>query len=469
MGSIEMASTEPLDRPTPVEEVAGPAADSQAVTELSPNEALALAVNVHRHGNLEVAETLYRRILDVAPELPDALHFLGVLIHQSGRHDEAIKLVRRSLALVTDQADWYNNLGNILLASSRLEEATEAYRTAIALAPTHANAYSNLGVLLRAQGRFDEAGSAYKQAIALDPGHLDAHNNMGNLLAGLGKVEQAVDYYCQVLTLAPGMAESRKLLGIAYSRLGRLDKASAVFREWLDEEPDNPVARHMYAACSGENVPVRAADDYVEGIFDGFAASFDAKLEHLGYRAPQLVAAAAEKVSGAPAKRFMVLDAGCGTGLCGPLLAPLAAHLIGVDLSTGMLDRARARSVYDELVKAELTGFLQQHDRAFDLIVSADTLVYFGDLQAPLHAAYGALRDYGNLIFTIEELLPRETQEREGTGYRINPHGRYSHGSDYVSECLKTAGFKIICIESEALRMEGGAPVAGLVVTAQRR
>jgi predicted TPR repeat methyltransferase len=463
-----MTSAEVLDRRTAAKATAGSAVDAVVPAEVSVEEALAMAVDAHRSGELATAETLYRRILDVVPAQPDALHFLGVLSHQLGRNAEAIALIRRSLEQVTDTADWYNNYGNILLESGRPDAAADAYRIAIALAPGHADAWNNLGVLLRALGRLDEAESAYKQAIALDPGHIDAHNNMGNLLAGRGNLDQAVDYYCRVLTLAPGLAESRKLLGIAYSRLGCTDKATAVFREWLAEEPHNPVARHMVAACSGENVPLRAADDYVEGIFDGFAASFDAKLEHLGYRAPQLVATAAEAHFGAPAKRLKVLDAGCGTGLCGPLLKPLAQHLTGVDLSAGMLARAQARAAYDVLIKAELTGFLQQHASAFDLIVSADTLVYFGDLSAPLAAALLALRPAGRLILPVEELSPGTAPAQHSDGYRINPHGRYSHRVDYVSGCLAAAGFAIMSIDRASLRMEGGAPVAGLVVSAQR-
>ena len=53
-----------------------------------------------------------------------------------------------------------------------------------------------------------------------------------------------------------------------------------------------------------------------------------------------------------------MLDAGCGTGLCGPLIAPYARRLVGVDLSERMLAQARARDVYDELVKGELTAYL---------------------------------------------------------------------------------------------------------------
>jgi predicted TPR repeat methyltransferase len=91
-------------------------------------------------------------------------------------------------------------------------------------------------------------------------------------------------------------------------------------------------------------VPDRASDDYVRRTFDHFADAFDENLRDLGYRAPQLVAEALERHRGAAGDvvKLDVLDAGAGTGLCGPLLRDRAGTLVGVDLSSGMLEKARA-------------------------------------------------------------------------------------------------------------------------------
>src|SRR5690242_17087674 len=163
-----MPSTEPSSTAAPRENRAEEAPDDTAPADLSVGDALALALHLQRHGDLDAAETIYRRILDVAPGHPDALHFLGILMHQRKRSNEAIELITESLARVPGQADWHNNLGNILIECGRLAEATDAYRQAIALAPDHADAHSNLGVLLRTQDRFDEAETAYRRAIELD-------------------------------------------------------------------------------------------------------------------------------------------------------------------------------------------------------------------------------------------------------------------------------------------------------------
>lgn len=436
--------------------------DQQTPSELSVEDALRLAIHLHRTGEFGDAEVLYKRILDAAPDHPDALQFLGVLSHQRGDSDAAIGLIEKSIGLDPGQPDRYNNLGNVLLELERLAEATDAYQQAIALQPEHADAYNNLGAVLRAQGRLDEAGTAYLRAIELDPEHVDAHNNFGNLLSSRGRVKEAVAYYCTAITLMPNHPQSRKLLGVAYYTIGQVDAAAQVFHQWLQEEPDNPVAHHMYAACSGQDVPQRASDAYIESTFDVFAASFDAKLGKLGYRAPELVAAALERACAAPDRGLSVLDAGCGTGLCGPLIAPYACRIVGVDLSSGMLQRARSRNIYDELVKAELQDYLANHADEFDVIISADTLVYFGALDGVFDAACHALKPRGLLVFTVEEAHDAEA------GYRINPHGRYSHEHNYVCESMRRGGFEVEAIDTAELRMEGGKPVGGLVVTGRK-
>ncbi len=440
----------------------------QVPAELSLADALSLAVRLHRSGDLDQAQTVYQRILEVAPNESNALHFHGVLTHQRGDTDTALALIRRSIEIDPTMPDRYSNLGTVLAELGKLDEAAAAYREAIARAPAesqaHANAWNNLGAVLRTQENFTESAQAYEKAIELNPEHADAYNNYGNLLSIQGRVSEAVACYCNALTVSPKHAQSRKLLGLAYYTLGKIEQAAAVYREWLVDDPANPVAVHMLAACSGENVPTRASDAYVEATFDAFAESFDAKLERLSYRAPQLVADALAAACGPAAQNLDGLDAGCGTGLCGPLIRPWMRHLVGIDLSSGMLSAARNRGSYDELVQHELTNWLLDYRSAYDTIVSADTLVYFGALEEVLSAAFHALRPEGVMIFTVEKTNPGS----DAAGYLINPHGRYSHSEHYLRSALAGAGFGDVLIESAALRNEGGKPVAGLLVTARK-
>ena len=405
---------------------------------------------------------MYSQILATAPDHPRALHYAGVLAHQLGRSGDGIALIERSLAAVPDRADWYSNLGIALQECGRLDDAIEAYHRAIALDPGHANAHSNLGVLLRATGKPVEAEAAYRTAIRLNPEHIDAHTNLGVLLNSLKRPEEAVACFCRAITLRPKHPEARRLLGLAHCTLGEIDEAVRIFEEWLEEEPGNPIASHMISACTGRDVPARASNGFIERTFDTFAASFESKLAKLAYRAPALVSAMLDDAGLEASKSLDVLDAGCGTGLCGPLVARYARRLIGIDLSAGMLAHAREKQVYDELLQVEITEYLRGRRDAFDIIVSADTLVYFGALEEVIAAAAGALRAGGLFVFTLE----RGTGE-SGPGFRLETHGRYTHARAYVEGLLVGSGLAPE-IASAELRLETGVPVVGLVIRARK-
>lgn len=390
---------------------------------------LELAIEEHKAGHLADAEAAYRRILLSQPAHPDALNFLGMLRCQAGDPAEAEGLLRRSTEAEPSNPHAWLNLGNVLVILGKQDEARVAFTRATELAPDLAMAWFNLGVCLGRCKQPLEAASALHRALKIEPGYLPAYEYLGHVLY----------------------------------RLGNFTEAAELYQEWLDHDPDNPIARHMLAATSGQGAPSRAASEYVRQVFDGFADSFDERLASLRYRAPQLVAQRLERDAAGDAP-LEILDAGCGTGLCGPLLEPLASRLAGVDLSVGMIEKARAREVYDELVAAELCELMRSRPAAFDAVVSADTLVYFGELEEPLRAARRCLRAGGRLIFTVERLDPSRDPACGKPSFRLEPHGRYSHSEGYVRAVLEEAGFGAISIETGILRWERGSEVTGLIV-----
>ncbi|MET3694272.1 tetratricopeptide repeat protein [Methylobacterium goesingense] len=435
--------------------------DSATSHTMSVPSALALATRLHRSGEMAVAERIYGRILEAVPDNPDATHFLGVLHHGTGRSEEGLRLIRRAIGLQPDDAGMRNNLGNILNDCGRFEEAVEAYLGAVEIEPRNVDILNNLGVALRTLNRFNDSEVAYRRVIAIDPTYREAHDNLGRLLASRGRFEEAVACHQTALKLEPRNAETRRLLADMHVLRGDRAKAVAIIDDWLKDEPGSVTAHHLRAAISGDDVPTRASDAYVAKLFDAYAPSFDRSLSGLEYRAPDLVATVLEAMAGRPDKGLAILDAGCGTGLCGPLVAEWARSLVGVDLSEGMLAQAAERGCYDTLVHAELTQFLLAHENAYDFVLSADTLCYFGDLAAVLAAARGALTAGGGLIFTLEaDAGPRP--------FVLNPHGRYAHQEDYVRQMLDAAGFTQIGIDHQTLRMQRGDPVQGLVVNARR-
>lgn len=428
--------------------------------QLTYAEAAELAFRLHAAGRLDESERLYATLQKANPDDVNVLHYLGVLTHQQGRPTEALKLIERSLAADDTVAAWHNNYGNVLLDTDRFDEAAAAYRRCIELDPANVEVLCNLGVMYRHQQQFEAAREMLQRALDAQPDFVGAHLNLASVYWAMGRLDEAHTQTIDALQLYPRDTRIRKMLGSLYGRLGRLEDAADVYREWLALEPDSLDARHHLAGCTGVDVPERAGDAYVEGLFDRFAESFDAKLASLEYRAPQIIGDALQRVLPPPQRDLRILDAGCGTGLCGKLLAPYARELLGVDLSANMIERALARGVYDSIVRSELVAHMESVEEPFDLIVSADTLCYFGRLESVARAARHALRAGGLLLFTVEA-------HPGGDDYRLHPHGRYSHRNDYLRTTLEAAGLRVRELTDVTLRFEAGVPVEGLLVIGQ--
>ncbi|MBB6096119.1 putative TPR repeat methyltransferase [Povalibacter uvarum] len=396
----------------------------------TPDPVLTAAVAAHQAGRLQEAIDGYEAVLTKRPDDPDALHFFGMLHFQLGRGIDAVRLIGRSLDLLPTNPYAWNNLGNILVFQDKFKEAREAYRRVTVLAPQMAEAWFNLGVSLRDAGEFEAAVNHLYEAIRQQPSFMRAYESLGQLLY----------------------------------RVGDFERAAQVYRDWLARDPDNSVARHMAAATSGIDVPTRADSDYVAKLFDKYARHFDMNLKELGYRAPEVIASTLAHCLDGSSFKPVVLDAGCGTGLCGPLLRPLSTTLIGVDLSPKMVDLARERGTYDELVVADLCSFMRSRPLAFEVVVAADTYEYFGDLKEVNEAAAMALQPGGLYLFTVEA-LPEDANK----DYELLMHGRYAHRRGYVEQSLLDTGFDVIDLRLEVLRAERMQDVAGLLAIARKR
>ncbi len=427
-------------------------------------KALDAASQLHRTGRLAEAEQAYRRVLQTAPDSAQAVYLLGIVTRQLGRPDEAMALFRRAVSRQPDFAAALSELAKLCQEQGLFEDAAEALRRLITLRPDLFDLYNNLGVVLRRLGKPEKAREAYQKAIDLGSNRAETHYNLGCVLRELERPREATVAYRRAIALQPEMTDAHRCLASLLRSSGGLEEAGQVLEEWLHLDPDNPVARHMVSAFSGKDTPARASDDYVKRVFDRFAATYDEDLRQLGYQGPQLIANAVSAQFGGQAHQLVVLDAGCGTGLCGPALRPFSRQLIGVDLSAEMVGRARELNAYDDIVVAELTEYLKGQHNRFDLIVAADTVNYFGALEELLAAAADALHEAGFLIFTLEHL----DASASITGYWLNPHGRYSHTEEYLKRCVAQCNLTICAAESVTLRTEIGQPVVGLVVRAQK-
>src|SRR5215831_15928134 len=176
---------------------------------------------------------------------------------------------------------------------------------------------------------------------------------------------------------------------------------------------------------------------------------------------PALLLAAVREEAPLPLRIGSMLDLGCGTGLGGAAFRPHVDWLVGVDVSPGMVAKARAKGLYDRLVAAELQQHLGAEAAAsahFHLVLAADVFGYVADLAPVADAVARVLAPSGLFAFTVET--------HAGGGVVLQPTLRYAHGGAHVRAALAGAGLAPLRLRPASTRTEQGAPVAGLVVVA---
>jgi predicted TPR repeat methyltransferase len=402
------------------------------------------------------------------PQHPGALCLAGICLAELGQADKAIMALELATMLAPDFADAHKNLGLLYMKAGRLEEAEQRFRQVIANTPPSAGSYAQLGMVLALAGRNDEAIEAFQVAVRFSPTDPALQKMLGDTLHNAGRSEDAHNHHDQAIRNWQGPIDATffEHMWRAYTARGRSSSALDLINLWLKYEPANPIALHCLAASGGASVPARASDGYVQSTFDSFASSFDEQLAAVEYRGPELISQAITGMASTGATTTAiasVLDAGCGTGLCGKVLRPAATKLTGIDISSKMLEQARELGIYDSLVEAELTTYLDSQSQAFDWIISGDTFCYFGDLKPLAAASKKALRPGGWLVFTVESAADRAP----ANAFTLLPHGRYCHGDTYLESVLRGAGFERVLLKHDVLRKEGSAWAPCTVVSAQ--
>ncbi len=175
----------------------------------TPHNAYEIALEHHRSGELQAAETIYRSILEAEPRHAEVWHMLGVLALQMGRYQVAIGVFQQAIAISPSAAENYSNLGEAYRAMGRSEEAIASYRRAILLDPNLAGAHSNLGIALKDNGDMAGAISAFRQAIQIKPDFAEAHSNLGHALRLTGELEEAAQSYKLAIQLCPSLLSAR--------------------------------------------------------------------------------------------------------------------------------------------------------------------------------------------------------------------------------------------------------------------
>jgi ubiquinone/menaquinone biosynthesis C-methylase UbiE len=117
-----------------------------------------------------------------------------------------------------------------------------------------------------------------------------------------------------------------------------------------------------------------------------------------------------------------VLEVGCGTGLVLQRILQFAKSARGIDLSPGMLERAKARGLDVSLASATELPF---EDASFDVTCSFKVLAHVPDIETALSEMARVTRPGGHVI--AEFYNPFSLR---GLAKRLGPAGAIARGKD---------------------------------------
>ncbi|NCC20830.1 MAG: methyltransferase domain-containing protein [Alphaproteobacteria bacterium] len=274
----------------------------------------------------------------------------------------------------------------------------------------------------------------------------------------------AIELLEQTVPDCPDWPPLHFTLGEWLMEAGEAERAIAAFRRYLELDAGDRMGAIIKLSLLGAAPrPAALPEEYVEALFDQYAPRFDrALVERLAYNVPMALRNAIDRFRAPRGATERILDLGCGTGLAGEAFFERAAWLEGVDLSTGMLSEAENKRIFNRLCHAEALSFLNGGalGGGYDLIVAADVLVYMGDLEPLLQALVKNLHKDGLFAFSVQCMA-------EGD-YLLGADHRFAHSRAYLERALASGGMCIVSCEQQAIRMDGGREIVGLIVVAMR-
>ena len=359
----------------------------------------------------------YERALAINPEFPDArrnrLYALGEL-NRGGPHFAEI-LCAQAFEMMQHQ---------------RWGEALDRFDEALAERPDFVEALAGRATVLVEMKQLEAALASFDAALAIDPRHAISWNNRGNTLAAMKRFEEAAESYQKALSVDPG------LLLAADNR-------------------DNA----LFELKRGTRCPPA----YMRGLFDDFASHYDeTMLEKLGYRAHLHLRTLADRVLPRLTPPWRMLDLGCGTGLVGDAFKDLVGggRLDGIDIAPRMIETARRRGIYDDLILGDLETALAEPGPHYDLILAADTMIYIGDLSAVFAGVSKRLEQGGFYLFAVESM--------DQGGWEQTPKNRFRHSESYLRAQAERAGLDFVELMECTLRRESSEPVKGFAVALRK-
>ena len=200
----------------------------------------------------DLAEPSEELLLSVTGGLPTSYpaHFnLAVVQQRMGKLPEAIRTARAALAL-QETSEAHLLLGDLLETQGEPLEAVTHFQKAVALDPAPDN-YFALGYEFLLHWNWEAAAQVFSEGLDRAPDSWNLWIGAGAAALGLTRYEEATRAFLNAVKLRPGEMMGFHLLSQAFDQSEQaFEEALVSFRQLLDRDPTNPLARYFEALAT---------------------------------------------------------------------------------------------------------------------------------------------------------------------------------------------------------------------------
>lgn len=210
--------------------------------ELSSADDLRIATGALESGDVQLAGSLYNKVLKANPRSVEANIGLGDCLFQSGDLESARISYNRAAALAPDAPAPKLALARVALRQRRFDEASKLYHQLLSRTPEDPAASAGLGTVLDLTGHHEEAEALYRGALAHHPDSMALRIDLGLSLTLAGRPREGANVLLDVTSIPDAPPQARQDLALAYGLLGNDEAAEKIL---LTDLPRNSVQDNL--------------------------------------------------------------------------------------------------------------------------------------------------------------------------------------------------------------------------------
>ncbi len=233
----------------------------------NPETLGAMANFLMLRGELQEAERLYRRAVEIDPESKVAWYNLGYFHHLSGKLSDAIYDYWKCIKIDPHDEIAWNNLGNALYNLHRYMESLPYFLKSVSINPNYAIGWNNIGNALSKMGIYRESLKFHNKALSIDAKFDYAYHARAFVKYNLEDYEGALEDIETALELNPDYEESYLLRGKILLSLERYEEAVDSLKIALEKEPSLYKAHEILGDIYNHlGYEVEALRNYMRGL-----------------------------------------------------------------------------------------------------------------------------------------------------------------------------------------------------------